>query len=346
MRTGGKTTMKFDRIAGILVALAFGLTGCGGRPEHPMTTIHPTSDFGVWINRLYLQVTLWDVLIFTVVIVSFTLAVFVFSTRAGEAAPPSTAASDIRLEIVYTIGPALVILMISIPTVRTVFRSQPAVPPKNAVNIEVVGHQWWWEFNYLDGSKAATANELHIPVGRPIHLQLKAYDVIHSFWVPALGGKRDVIPGQVNEIYLIANEPGEYYGQCAEFCGESHANMRFRVFVDPPERFASWEQAQAALPAKIAPTDTALAEGAKIFANSPCTTCHAIRGVSKGYFGPDLTHFGSRETFASGVYPNTPENVARWITDPVDMKPGAMMPKFAVGSDQLAALTAYLESLK
>jgi len=331
------------RIVAFLAAL---LTGCTASRELPMTTLAPKSDLAEWIYHLFIEVTLWDGLILAIVVVAFIFAIFFFSTRVGEAAPPSSAASDLGLEVAWTVGPALILLMISIPTVRTIFRSQPRVAPAGSLEIKVTAHQWWWEFEYGD-SGIKTANELHIPTGRPIRLNLYSHDVIHSFWVPQLGGKRDVVPAQVNELTLEAYVPGTFLGQCAEFCGLSHANMRFRVMVETPEQFAYWEKNQEATPVagnQITAHDAA--EGAKIFANSPCTTCHRVDGVSKGYIGPDLTHFGGRTTLAAGIMSNTPENVAKWIADPDAIKPGAEMPKLGLRGDQLNDLVAYLESLK
>jgi cytochrome c oxidase subunit II len=325
------------------VAIALAIAGCSDT-DRPMTTLAPKSDLAQWIQSLYIQVTVWDAIIFAIVIVAFILAVFVFSSRVGEAAPASTASSDLGLEIAWTLGPTLVLLMISVPTIRTIFRSQPAVPPKDALIIKVVAHQWWWEFDYPDGAKAS--NEMHIPVNRPIRLSLESGDIIHSFWVPQLGGKRDVVPGQINELTFVATVPGMYPGQCAEFCGLSHANMRFRTFVDSPEEFAKWDQAQLAGPVATPTNDQLASDGAKVFADSPCTTCHMIQGVSKGYIGPDLTHFGSRTTLAAGVLQNTPENVAKWIENPQEIKPGANMPPLLMPGPELNALVAYLESLK
>ena len=320
--------------------------GCGGDdPVHPMSTMAPRSDLALWCYRMFQEVTAWDLLILAIVVVSFILAVFFFSTRVGEAAPPASVASDLRLEVAYTLGPALIILFISIPTVRLIFRTQPRGAQPNELPVTVIAHQWWWEFRYDDGSNVVTANELHIPANRPIHLKLVSADVIHSFWVPRLGGKRDVVPGQENQINLISSIPGEYYGQCAEFCGLSHANMRFRMFVDTSDDFAMWEKVQAQ-PATAPATNTAEERGAQIFANSPCTTCHTINGISKGYIGPDLTHVGSRGTIASGIFKNDPEHLTNWISHPGELKPGAEMPKFDIGPDQLHDLVAYLESLK
>jgi len=325
------------------VAIALTIAGCSDT-DRPMTTLAPKSDLAQWIQSLYIQVTVWDAIIFAIVIVAFILAVFVFSSRVGEAAPASTASSDLGLEIAWTLGPTLVLLMISVPTIRTIFRSQPAVAPKGALEIKVVAHQWWWEFDYPDGAKAS--NELHIPVNRPIRLSLESGDIIHSFWVPQLGGKRDVVPGQINELTFVATVPGVYPGQCAEFCGLSHANMRFRTFVDSQDEFAKWDKDQLAGPIQSSSSDSLAADGAKVFADSPCTTCHMIQGVSKGYIGPDLTHFGGRTTLAAGVLQNTPENVAKWIENPQEIKPGANMPPLLLPGPKLNALVAYLESLK
>jgi cytochrome c oxidase subunit 2 len=327
----------------MLAAFVLAIAGCSAK-DRPMTTLAPKSDLANWIQSLFIEVTLWDALVLTIVVVAFILAVFVFSTRVGEAAPATTASSDLGLEIAWTLGPTLILLMITIPTVRTIFRSQPPVAPAGGLEIKVIAHQWWWEFQYPDGLK--TSNEMHIPIDRPIRLELESGDIIHSFWVPQLGGKRDVVPGQINELTFIANTAGMYPGQCAEFCGLSHANMRFRVFVDTPENFAAWDKAQLAGPVSPLPNDQAAADGAKVFADSPCTTCHMIQGVSKGYIGPDLTHFGSRTTLAAGVLKNTPDNVAKWIARPEEIKPGANMPALLLPGPKMSALVAYLESLK
>jgi cytochrome c oxidase subunit 2 len=340
----GRSSNRYS-IASIAMRVAIALTfaGCSST-DRPMTTVSPKSDLANWIQSLYIDVTVWDAIILAIVVTAFILAVFVFSSRVGEAAPAANASSDLGLEIVWTLGPALVLLMISVPTIRTIFRSQPAVAPAGALEIKVVAHQWWWEFNYPDGAKAS--NELHIPVNRPIRLLLESPDVIHSFWVPQLGGKRDVVPGQINELTFVATVPGMYPGQCAEFCGLSHANMRFRTFVDSPDDFAKWDREQLAGPAATPATDQLASDGAKVFADSPCTTCHMIQGVSKGYIGPDLTHFGGRTTLAAGVLQNTPANVAKWIENPQEIKPGANMPPLLLPGPKLNALVAYLESLK
>jgi len=339
----GRNSYRNISLAAFAMLTALAFAGCSDK-NRPMTTLAPKSDLAKWIQDLFVQVTLWDSLVLIIVVVAFILAVFVFSSRVGEAAPATAASSDLGLEIAWTLGPTLILLMITIPTVRTIFRSQPAVAPAAALKIKVVAYQWWWEFEYPDGVK--TSNELHIPVNWPVRLELQSGDIIHSFWVPQLGGKRDVVPGQINQLTFIANTTGEYPGQCAEFCGLSHANMRFRVFVDSAENFAAWDKAQLARPVSPPQSDRVAAMGAKIFASSPCTTCHMIQGVSKGYIGPDLTHFGSRTTLAAGVLKNTPDNVAKWIAHPGEIKPGANMPALLLPGPKMDALVAYLESLK
>jgi cytochrome c oxidase subunit 2 len=339
----GRNSYRNSSLVALAMLPALAIAGCSDK-NRPMTTLAPKSDLAIWIRDLFIQVTLWDALVLIVVVVAFILAIFVFSSRVGEAAPATAASSDLGLEIAWTLGPALILLMITIPTVRTIFRSQPPVAPAAALKIKVVAYQWWWEFDYPDGVK--TSNELHIPINWPVRLELQSGDIIHSFWVPQLGGKRDVVPGQINQLTFIANTTGEYPGQCAEFCGLSHANMRFRVFVDSAENFAAWDKAQLAKPVSPPQSDRVAAAGAKIFANSPCTSCHMIQGVSKGYIGPDLTHFGSRTTLAAGVLKNTPDNVAKWIAHPGEIKPGANMPALLLPGPKMNALVAYLESLK
>jgi len=313
-----------------------------------MTTFAPKSDFAEWTRTLYLQVIAWDTLILVIVAVATLLAIFRYSTRvrAQHEAPPASPES-LALEVTWTVGPALVLLAIAIPTIRTTFRFQPAVALANALTVKVTAHQWWWEVQYPD-LEIRTANEIHLPMGQPVQLELQSADIIHSFWVPALGGKRDVIPGHMNTMTLVASVPGVYLGQCAEFCGLSHANMRFRVFVDTPAEFTTWsthQAAPAAVPGRPLETAGAVAAGAQLYATSLCVTCHTINGVSTQTVGPDLTHFASRTTLAGGIADNTPDNLAAWLRDPEAVKPGAQMPNLGLSSQEVSQLVAYLESL-
>jgi cytochrome c oxidase subunit 2 len=205
------------------------------------------------------------------------------------------------------------------------------------LTVSVIGHDWWWEVRYPNG--AVSANEIHIPAGEKVQLALTTDDVIHSFWVPSLGPKTDMIPGQRNSLWLQADEPGTYRGQCAEFCGLQHANMIIKVVADTPADFEAW-MARQAEPAGAAP-------GQQLFEAQTCAGCHTIRGTqAAGTVGPDLTHFGGRATLGAGVRPNTPENLTRWISDPQSLKAGNTMPPTALGPDQLSELVTYLEGLR
>ncbi|MGH7699749.1 MAG: cytochrome c oxidase subunit II, partial [Gemmatimonadales bacterium] len=207
-----------------------------------------------------------------------------------------------------------------------------------------VGHQWWWEFRYPDLG-ITTANELHVPLGRAVALEMTSADVVHSFWAPGLGGKRDVIPGRTTRLAFTADSVGTSLGQCAEFCGVSHANMRLRVMVEPESVFAAWVAAQQGL--ALPPAAGSLEErGRQAFSRSACIACHTVRGVSAGVLGPDLTHVASRTTIASGVFDNTPENLAKWIEDAPSLKPGALMPPMVLAREDRDAIVAYLRSLR
>jgi cytochrome c oxidase subunit 2 len=320
---------------GALVLIAEGCAWDG-----PRSTLAPRSDFARAIADVYRDVTAVVVLIALVVSIVLTLVLARYRTRAG-APRPRQVRGHTPLEIGWTIAPALVLLVIAIPTINVTFRTQgPA--PSGALEIVVRGWQWWWEFRYptLD---VVTANELHVPAGRPVVLRLEGPDVIHSFWVPQLGGKRDVVPGRMFRISLTADTPGEYLGQCAEFCGTAHALMGLRVIVEAPEAFEQWVAAQKAPP--VEPSGPA-ADGKAVFARSACVGCHTIRGVSTGTLGPDLTHFGSRRTLGAGLWPNTPENVAAWVRDPQALKPAVKMPNLGLNDADARALAAYLLSLK
>jgi cytochrome c oxidase subunit II len=236
------------------------------------------------------------------------------------------------------------LLIASVSTGRAV--GSPA--PPGSLTLEIVGHQWWWEARYEDPEPSrhfSTANEIHIPVGRPVRIKTRSNDVIHSFWVPNLQGKRDLIPGHPSEIWLQADRPGVFRGQCAEFCGVQHANMALVVVAEPPAAFAAWRSSQLA-PAR--PPATALqSRGQAVFLALPCPTCHTVSGTpAGGKLGPDLTHLASRGTLAAGTLPNTREHLGGWILDPQTRKPGNKMPAVALPPDDLQALLAYLESLR
>lgn len=321
-------------------APAVALTGCG--LTSPQTTLEPKSDFGGVSHSIFLQVLGWDTAIFLVVAVVLLVALVRFRERDPEAIPPQIR-GNARLELAWTVVPAVALTFIAFPTVSAVFRTQ-APPVPEALRVRVVGHQWWWEFQYPDLG-IRTASDLHLPAGQPVLLELTTPDVIHSFWVPALGGKRDAMPGQANRILLTPATPGEFPGQCAEFCGVSHANMRHVAIVLPAPEFQAWVARQKAPPAEPAEGSPA-ARGRQLFSQSTCVGCHAIQGLSGGALGPDLTHFGSRRTIAGGMLRNTPAELARWLKNPPAAKPGSLMPDLGLTDAQVQDLVAYLTSLK
>ncbi|MBI3630427.1 MAG: cytochrome c oxidase subunit II [Candidatus Rokubacteria bacterium] len=305
-----------------------------------MSTVMARSDFARAINEVYGIITWVTIGIFVVVAAVLLYVIIRYRERDAERRPRQIRGHSL-LEIGWTIAPALVLLIIAIPTIQIIFRTQSAARPAGALEVDVRGHQWWWEFRY-PSLEIATANELHLPVGQTVYLKMEGPDVIHSFWVPRLGGKRDVIPGRINTLTFTPEAPGEYLGQCAEFCGISHANMRMRVIVHPRATWAAWVADQQAVPA----TAAAVADGAALFARSACVGCHTILGVSAGVIGPDLTHFGSRGTVAAGILPSTLDNVAAWVKDPQALKPGVKMPALGLTDEQARAVAAYLLSLK
>jgi cytochrome c oxidase subunit 2 len=256
------------------------------------------------------------------------------------------------MEIGWTIAPTLLLALLAIPTVATIYHLAPSRQIGNdPLRITVVGHQWWWEFDYPD-QKVVTANELHIPAGRSILLTIDSVDVIHAFYVPELAGQIDAIKGHHNQLWLQADQPGTYLGQCTQFCGASHAFMRFRVMADSQSDWDSWVTNQEQPPV-AAPGNAAA--GAQLFATGSftvdkviyqCVACHAINGVSQGAVGPNLTHFATRTSFAGGTLDNTPENVTKWLHDPRAIKPNAVMPNLHLTDEQIASLVAYLGTLK
>ena len=227
-------------------------------------------------------------------------------------------------------------------------RDSAAARPLKPIKIQIVAHQWWWDVRYLDPVPAhniRTANELHLPVGVPVHITLKSNDVIHSFWVPRLAGKQDMIPGRVNDMFLIPKRVGRYRGECAEFCGMQHAHMALDVTVEPREQFDAWVRSQIA---PAAPPTTPLAvAGHNYFMNRECSACHRIAGTpANGQVGPDLTHVASRQSIGAGTLPMGRGQLYAWVADPQGAKPGNHMPYIGLEPQQLHSVVAYLETLK
>jgi cytochrome c oxidase subunit 2 len=324
--------------AAVLALAVLLLGGCAW--DTPQTSLVPRSDLTRAIHGVYAIIT-WAAVIIAFLVLGL-LAWILGRFRERPAAPlPRQTRGHGLLEIAWTIAPALVLLAIAVPTIQVIFRTQAPASP-GALQIDVVGKQWWWEYRYPTLG-VVTANELHVPAGRPVAIRLVGWDVIHSFWVPQIAAKRDVIPGRLNTITFTADTPGTYWGQCAEYCGTSHANMMLRLIVDPPEVFERWVQGELAPAAE--PAGPA-AEGKAIYTASACVGCHTIKGVSTGLLGPDLTHFGRRTTLAAGMFPSGHPVLTAWLKDPQALKPGAKMPNLGLTDTQASALATYLLSLK
>ena len=307
----------------------------------------PASTPAESIHRLSLFVLIITALIFVVVFSLLVYAVGKFRHRAPEDGrePPQVYGSN-QMELAWTVVPVLIVLVLFFATARVIHSIQQAVRPPGTIEVTAIGHQFWWEFRY-PALGVVTANELHIPVSGPAHrtptfITLSSADTDHSFWVPQLAGKTDLIPNRINSIWMEPNETGMYVGQCAQYCGTQHAKMLLRVYVDSPEGFSKWIAAQK----QVANPAGSVAAGRHIFEKTACINCHAVSGtVADGRFGPDLTHLMSRETIASGAASNTHENLKLWIHSPDSIKPGALMPAMNLNERDLEAVTAYLESL-
>ena len=335
-------------VAALLAVLApVVLVACNGDP-YPQSSLHPASDGATAIDDLYRQIVIWATVVFVVVEALVLYTVMRFRARPGQPEPAAVHGNTV-IELLWTVAPAVILVFIAVPTMRTIFLLDGRTAPDGALEVEVVGHQWWWEFRY-PALNVTTANELQRPEGRPVRLTMTSADVIHALWVPRLMGKRDAILGRNTRIVFTPDSAGTYLGQCAEFCGTSHANMRFRVMVDASGAFESWVAAQQGGVAPLDPADALVAEGDTAFrrirlpASNSCIACHAIQGVSGGVLGPNLTHVGSRTTIAGGILSNDSAGLARWLANPPGEKPGSLMPRIELTPREIAALVAYLES--
>jgi cytochrome c oxidase subunit 2 len=330
---------------GLALAASLALAACSGDP-YPQSTLHPTSGAGEAIDALYRTIFWWAVGVFVVVQSALVYTILRFRSRPGGPEARQIHGNTL-VEITWTLAPAVIIVAIAVPTIRTIFRVRGDAPPE-ALQVEVIGHQWWWEYRY-PGLGIVTANELHLPQGRPVALTITSADVIHSFWAPKLHGKRDAMPGHTTHLAFTPDSAGTFLGQCAEFCGASHANMRLRVIVEAPGDFEAWAARQTVVPA-IDSADALVLAGEAAFRKirdpgaHSCVVCHTMAGVSGGIAGPDLTHVGSRRTIASGLLPGDSAGLARWLRDPIREKPGSLMPRIDLTDDEIAALVAYLRS--
>jgi cytochrome c oxidase subunit II len=287
-------------------------------------------------------------IIFAVVFTLLVYSISKFRARSADAnSEPAQVYGSTQIELAWTIIPVLIVVVLFLATARVLHAIQDAPMPTSAVEVTVIGHQFWWEYRY-PRLGVVTANELHIPVSDPAHptptsLQLLSADTDHSFWIPELAGKTDLVPNHPNQMWMDPQRTGTFLGQCAQYCGTQHAKMLLRVSVDSPEDFDAWVREQQ----RPAVADERVAVGKRVFETTACINCHTINGtVANGRFGPDLTHLMSRSTIAAGAAPNTPENLRLWIQDPEAIKRGSLMPAMQLSKSDLDALTDYLETLR
>ncbi|MDQ3224850.1 MAG: cytochrome c oxidase subunit II [Gemmatimonadota bacterium] len=331
-----------------LCLLALVLVGCGSE-QYPQTTLIPRGDFARIADDLLDTTVKWALLVFVLVEGALVYAIFRFRGKPGDGEPRQTHGNT-TVEIIWTVIPALILAVIAIPTVRAIFETS-AVPGKDALTIEVVGHQWWWEFRYPEYN-LTTANEFNVPLGRTVSLRMGSSDVIHSFWLPQLAAKRDVFANRETRMWFTAEVAGDYPGQCAEFCGLQHARMAHRIKAQEPEEFQAWVTHMQTLGPKPAGAAAAPArspqyrEGEKLFTAKGCLACHSLVAVNapKGMVGPNLANVGARSYIAAGTLKNTDENLARWIRDPQGIKKGVLMPNLGLTEAEAQALGAYLRA--
>jgi cytochrome c oxidase subunit 2 len=317
-------------------------------PSATPSIFAPASTPALEIRDLSLLVLGISAVIFVVVAGMAAYTIVRFRNRPGdERREPPQVYGSTQIELAWTVVPFLIVVVLFLVTARYIYGIEKRAMPDGAIEATIVGNQWWWEIRYPKLG-IVTANELHVPVSdpttpTPTYLTLQSADVIHSFWVPQLAGKLDVVPNKTNRLWIDPRTPGTYVGQCAEYCGTQHAWMLLEVIVHSREDFDRWVAAQQA----AAREDPAVREGRELFLSLSCINCHTVRGTpANGLFGPDLTHLMSRRTLGAGVVRNTPQALQAWVDDPAAMKPGVLMPAMKLSNDELNKLSAYLVSLR
>lgn len=319
-----------------ILALAL-LTGC--EQVNVQSMFDPAGPGAAEIDGLWWLMFWMGTAVYGVVMGLFLIAIFRRQWKEGDDVPPLG-----NTGFVVTGGAAIPAVILVVLLVFALIVHFSVAQGGGSVSVEVRGHQWWWEVNYPEHG-IRTANEIHVPAGESVHLELTSEDVLHSFWVPQLHGKRDLIPGDTTTFWMEADEPGIYRGQCAEYCGLQHALMAFRVVVHPPEDFDAWVAERQEPPP--APEDSLLQRGQEVFLSETCVECHRIEGTTaQGTIGPDLTHIGSRLTLGAGIIENNRGNLSGWIVNAQAIKPGNQMPPTSIDSDDLHAMVSYLLSLE
>ena len=358
MRTRGtRLWLKGLRVLSAAFVCLF-LTCCRGGIQ---SAIDPAGPQAGRISKLWWLMFYVCTVVFVLVIIVLLIAVIRSRSKQSKAAkvekitdkptlqPSKAEERNMTRTVQGAVAITVLILFVFLIASFSIGRSLSSnMENKAAVTIEVTGHQWWWEVRYMDTNPSrifTTANEIHIPVGQPVTFKLHSTDVIHSFWVPNLNGKKDLIPGKDSTIWLQADQPGIYRGQCAEYCGLQHAHMALFVIAEPVEKFNAWMDSQRA--EAIAPSNESEQRGQQVFLTAPCIMCHAIHGTqASATVGPNLTHVASRSTIAAGTLPFTRGHLSGWIVDSQSIKPGNHMPPIALNSEDVQALLDYLQSLK
>lgn len=342
---GVRTNRYWIGILVLILSVLF--SGCVAAPA----MLRPASDNATQISNLTRSIMIIAAIVF-VVVEGLLIYTIIRYRRQADSPLPRQVFGNTALEIGWTAFPAIVLIIVFALTLGTLILID--TPPAEAgagnpnatksLKVEVIGHQWWWEFKYPDLG-ITTANEMHVPADTNIIMQLESNDVIHSFWVPQLGRKLDAIPGRINTNWFRSGNPGRYDGQCAEFCGAEHALMHVQIVVDTQDQFQAWAKGQKApIPSNL--TGEA-AVGEQMFLSAQCVACHTIQGTkAQGQVGPDLTHFASRAKFAGGTFDNTPANVSDWIQHPRELKPGTVMPDLGIMPSMGNAIAAFLATLK
>ena len=361
-----QTSHRRRWLTGFVVAAGLTLAAC--QQGLPQSSLDPAGPRAQRIDDLSTIVFWMAAVVFVLVEGALIFIALRYRARRREDRPPAQIHGNNRLEIIWTIIPALLLAGLAFPTVSAIFDLSRRPTEGNVLEVTVIGHQWWWEFHYPD-QNIVTANELVIPVDTPVHLSLEsaetpggiaeftedgdpvfedAIPVIHSFWVPRLAGKQDLVPGKTETLTIESAQTGTFLGQCTEYCGTSHANMRKRVIVETQEGFQEWVSRMQAPPAEP-DAESLAAEGAELFqnfGNGSCLACHGVEPGAGGTVGPNLAHLASRQTFGSGLFEMNRENLQRWLDGPRAMKPGVVMPDYNLTEEQIEAITEYLLTLE
>ena len=350
IKAGRTPVRRLTRVsaAAALVVIAGCWAAAFGNPDGVTNIFRPLSEPAQEIKEVSILVLAICGVIFSVVAGLLLYTIVRYRHRKGDEAsePPQIYGSN-QIETAWTVLPILIVFVLILVTSRTIADIQNRKPTPGTLHATVVGHQWWWEIRYPELG-IVTANELHVPAStvgnrQPTFLKLQSADVAHSFWVPQLAGKTDLIPNRENLMWIAPTQPGTYLGNCAEYCGTQHARMLIKVIVHPAGEFEQWVKEQQ----RTAVEDTSAAEGRKVFFANSCVSCHAIRGTSaQGVFGPDLTHLMSRQSLASGTALLSHDTLRAWVRDPQQLKVGCLMPNMQISDKEVDQIVAYLETLR